>query len=448
MTNNFSYSDVEARLRAFAAGHYIIKRYSVGESTDFEQTADPNESNAALWPLMHVIHPQVTLADGQVRFDLEVLFADLPREIEERNFEQVEVLSNLVRLCQDLVAVIKKPPYIFSDSVSIESDVTIETIGRARHNSVCVTRLTATVALPYDWNACDIPADFVFGQGSGGDTPWPWPFPETNDWCDKVVYCPVTQYILAQLELKLESVAVDGITITGDGTPGNPLVALGGGGGGAVDSVNGQTGVVVLDAGDVGADPAGSAAAAETNANAYTDNAIAGLQFVESVDVTADGDAISPTGGPITSSGAINLEFNGAATDYIDGEGNLQAFPAIPTGTVESVQDGYNTDVDSSDPLNPIVNASITRVNQTAHGLTVGKFVRFGGGVFRTSQGDSSTGRRNSEWFSFTLQMSYKSRTAREARITFHCPTTLTSLPQRETMPYSCTTTLTHCGVA
>lgn len=36
-----------------------------------------------------------------------------------------------------------------------------------------------------------------------------------------------------------------------------------GGGGGAVDSVNGQTGVVVLDAGDVGADPAGSAAAAQ-----------------------------------------------------------------------------------------------------------------------------------------------------------------------------------------
>ncbi len=35
------------------------------------------------------------------------------------------------------------------------------------------------------------------------------------------------------------------------------------GGGGAVDSVNGETGVVVLDATDVGADPAGSAAAAQ-----------------------------------------------------------------------------------------------------------------------------------------------------------------------------------------
>jgi len=39
------------------------------------------------------------------------------------------------------------------------------------------------------------------------------------------------------------------------------VTIAGGGGGGAVASVNGETGVVVLDAGDVGADPAGSAAA-------------------------------------------------------------------------------------------------------------------------------------------------------------------------------------------
>ena len=44
-----------------------------------------------------------------------------------------------------------------------------------------------------------------------------------------------------------------------------------------VDSVNGETGIVVLDANDVGADAAGSAATAESNANTYTDNAIAGL---------------------------------------------------------------------------------------------------------------------------------------------------------------------------
>lgn len=44
----------------------------------------------------------------------------------------------------------------------------------------------------------------------------------------------------------------------------------GGGGGGAVDSVNGQTGVVVLDAGDVGADATGAAAAALVTADAHS----------------------------------------------------------------------------------------------------------------------------------------------------------------------------------
>lgn len=48
---------------------------------------------------------------------------------------------------------------------------------------------------------------------------------------------------------------------------------VGTGGGGAVDSVNGQTGVVVLTAADVGADPAGSASTAQTAAEAASDPA-------------------------------------------------------------------------------------------------------------------------------------------------------------------------------
>jgi len=46
-------------------------------------------------------------------------------------------------------------------------------------------------------------------------------------------------------------------------------------GGGAVDSVNGQTGVVVLGASDVGADASGAASTAQTAAEGYTDTAIA-----------------------------------------------------------------------------------------------------------------------------------------------------------------------------
>src|SRR5208337_999420 len=47
----------------------------------------------------------------------------------------------------------------------------------------------------------------------------------------------------------------------------------GGGGGGDVLSVNGQVGIVVLTATDVGADPTGSAATAQTAAEAYASNA-------------------------------------------------------------------------------------------------------------------------------------------------------------------------------
>jgi hypothetical protein len=67
-----------------------------------------------------------------------------------------------------------------------------------------------------------------------------------------------------------------GVTVTYTGN--RAIVTINGGsGGGAVDSVNGQTGVVVLDAGDVGADETGSAATALTSANSYTDSEIAAL---------------------------------------------------------------------------------------------------------------------------------------------------------------------------
>lgn len=45
-----------------------------------------------------------------------------------------------------------------------------------------------------------------------------------------------------------------------------------------VESVNGQTGIVTLNAGSVGADPAGSAGTAEANAATYTDSSISSLE--------------------------------------------------------------------------------------------------------------------------------------------------------------------------
>lgn len=64
---------------------------------------------------------------------------------------------------------------------------------------------------------------------------------------------------------------------TGDGVTEWNNLAYEDGGAGAVSSVNGQTGAVSLDASDVGADPAGSAAAAQSAAQTYADGLVTGL---------------------------------------------------------------------------------------------------------------------------------------------------------------------------
>jgi hypothetical protein len=50
---------------------------------------------------------------------------------------------------------------------------------------------------------------------------------------------------------------------------------------------------------------------------------------VTSVGVSRDGNALTITGSPVTSSGTINLGFSGDNTQYINGAGNLTTFPTV-----------------------------------------------------------------------------------------------------------------------
>ncbi len=108
---------------------------------------------------------------------------------------------------------------------------------------------------------------------------------------------------------------LDGTTVLLEGEPGvawdgegAPIFKIGdgvstwdelpeAGGGGAVDSVNGETGAVVLDAADVGADPSGTAATAVTVHTADT-TAVHGIADTSALVVTSDArlsDARTPT---------------------------------------------------------------------------------------------------------------------------------------------------------
>jgi len=104
-----------------------------------------------------------------------------------------------------------------------------------------------------------------------------------------------------------------------------------GGGGGAVDSVNGQTGVVVLDAGDVGADPAGTAAGLVDDLSGVTNAATARSNLgLGNVDNTSDANK------PVSSAQQTALDGKAATSHSHSGAD-------ITSGTVAAARLGSGT---------------------------------------------------------------------------------------------------------
>ena len=88
---------------------------------------------------------------------------------------------------------------------------------------------------------------------------------------------------------------------------------------------------------------------------------------VTSVGQTHAGNAFTVTGSAITTSGVLAITLNGDATEYIDGAGDLQTFPSIPTlpaNIVNTVTGGTNiTTTNDTTTGDVIVNAPDAIVN-------------------------------------------------------------------------------------
>ena len=409
MSNAPSYKKIVGQLEAFAEGHFIIRKFSFGEETDYDLEKEGE------YPAMHVLHPSVSLDLGVINYNLTIQFADLPRDIETKTRYQMEQISDLFRIGQDLLNVIAQNPayQLFGEEAEIIGTPTMDAAAQETKNNLVVVTLSFTLQLPNDWSACDVPADWTIGAGGGGSDSL------TSNCCDveyyiskvfqpgngfsagEVIYVTDDdEYGLAIADNDATSYPVGVVVEPGDtfryvmggmvyaGVPNEPAGTLmylsdtvaggltsvapdiarpvmmivedsgraivniqwasaGAGGGGAVDSVNGQTGVVVLDATDVGADVAGAAATAETNANAYTDSAIGALTFVEGVTGNIV-DTTDPQNPIVTQVQADWTQSDNTEPDFIKNK------PTIPTGTVESVS---GDSVDNNDPANPVVNA-------------------------------------------------------------------------------------------
>jgi hypothetical protein len=163
MFSQVSYNIVVERFKAFASGHYLIKRFSHGQIdvTDIMKDAE--------YPWMHIVPVSMNPSTGTRSFSFDIIFADLPRDKEDKTEYQRESLSDCMRLAEDLLAEIQNGNIIFGEDVELEQGATISPFMEEYTHVLTGVTLSLTMTFPWDWNACEIPADWsAGGTGSGG----------------------------------------------------------------------------------------------------------------------------------------------------------------------------------------------------------------------------------------------------------------------------------------
>jgi len=274
MITNISYNVLIERFRAFAEGHYLIRGFTHGDPSNV------NLEKGVEFPWMHVFPVEVEPRAGSRLYSFIITFADLPRDKETPPEYQREMLSDCIRLAEDLLAEIQNGLTLFGPTVELDGAASIECFINEFSHTLTGVNLSLTISVPWDWSACDIPADWsVGGSGTGG----------TGAGQGGVIL--ETNGILNGDQTLLNLQQGANVTIVDNGSGTVTISATGGGGGGS--------------------------------------------GTVTSVGLTAPA-AFNVLGSPVTTSGTLAISAAGNSGQYIDGSGNLQTFPTIPAAQVNS----------------------------------------------------------------------------------------------------------------
>jgi hypothetical protein len=278
MIPQISYNVLIDRFRAFAEAHFLIKGFSHGDLSNIDIEKDVE------FPWMHVLPVEVEPRSGTRLYSFVIIFADLPRDKETPTEYQRECISDCIKLAEDLLAEVQNGQIVFGPYVELDGGANIEVFINEFSHTLVGVNLQLTLSVPWDWSACDIPADFTIGgSGSGGEGVAVGITLQTNG---------VNNGLQSLLNLQQGT----NVTIVDNGNGTVTINSSGGGGGGGT---------------------------------------------VTSVALTVPS-AFAVSGSPITGAGTLAITGAGTSGDYIDGTGALQTFPSIPTA--QGLQDVITTD--------------------------------------------------------------------------------------------------------
>jgi hypothetical protein len=281
MITQISYNVLIERFRAFASAHFLIKGFSHGDLSNIDI------EKGVQFPWMHVLPVEVEPRAGSRLYSFVIIFADLPRDKETPAEYQRECISDCIKLAEDLLAEVQNGLTVFGPTVELDGAANIEVFINEFSHTLAGVNLQLTLSVPWDWSACDIPADFTIGgSGSGGTGGGVGLTLQTNG---------VNNGSQSLLNLQEGT----NVTISDNGSGTVTISASGGGGGGTVTSV--------------------------------------------SLTVPS---AFAVSGSPITGAGTLAISGAGTSSEYIDGTGALQTFPTIPDPSTFVPYTGATANVD------------------------------------------------------------------------------------------------------
>ena len=156
-----TFNNIVERFEIFAENHFFIQTFSFGSPDDVDLTKFTN------FPLMHLVYTGATYDAGTKTYNLEVYILDVPADKNQKVERQKEVVSDAEQCAEDIIADIKNGGNIFLFAQDYEVvNATTTPLEEETKNVLSGVLLDLSVAIPYEWDACNAPIDGVEPGGT------------------------------------------------------------------------------------------------------------------------------------------------------------------------------------------------------------------------------------------------------------------------------------------